>query len=540
MFNKKRGFLILLLMIVGICAMSSVNASDDVADTLTVDEAQIDDAPTAIEEVNEVAAVEGEDLAAANDDENVYEIAADEVDDGDKLSADGKDVVLSKDQSEEVLSYSYPSYSAYEIKLDSKYTITGLADSSIRFSIDPDIYMADYAFYFSFKIYKTYTNKKFSNLIFESGDLYSTSYDRSESYWTYTFKKGSLPAGTYYLTAINYKDSKVMDYATLVINKKATIISEDYNQFYNAGKIPVRVIDQSTGNPAAGFAVKATFSNGVTRTYTTDSNGYANFVPPVGVGKYSLTLSSADGSISAPAVVKSVTLKKAGVNIKASKVVEYKGFKTTLKATVKSGGNKVNEGKVAFKINGKTYKVNVKNGVATKKINLKKIKTYKYTAKYLGTANLKASKNVKAKATLKKRQNVKIKFKRPVVYMGQTKKVVVKITSKGKKVKSGLLYIRHKNGVDKVKVTKGKVVLYAVGLVSDHYKGTNGITTYYKKTVTKKFWMKYVPTEHKYKGVKVNYKATSKYKCPTCGKTGSHNHYSYGYFVKYTYPIKVT
>lgn len=43
----------------------------------------------------------------------------------------------------------------------------------------------------------------------------------------------------------------------------------------------------------------------------------------------------------------------------------------------------MDEGYVKFKINGKTFNVNVKNGIAKKKILLSKAKTYYYTAKFV-------------------------------------------------------------------------------------------------------------------------------------------------------------
>ena len=55
-----------------------------------------------------------------------------------------------------------------------------------------------------------------------------------------------------------------------------------------------------------------------------------------------------------------------------------------LKAIVKkSNGKSMDEGYVKFKINGKTFNVNVKNGIAKKKILLSKAKTYYYTAKFV-------------------------------------------------------------------------------------------------------------------------------------------------------------
>ena len=529
MFNKKRGLLILLLLIVGICAMSSVSASDDVSDVLTVDDAQVDEGQSAIEEVNEVAAAEGEDLAAANEDENVYEETAGEAD---KLAASEDDSKLTVDESNDKLSMIFANW--YSIDL-SDTLIASDKQQTIKVYIKPSQISGSYGYDYNFVVLDKNAKAVYTK--------HYKSTNTNEGTYTMTIAKNTLTPGAYVMAALNDYDNAVMDSAYLFVSGTAAITVNNYASSYMSGaKMTGRITDQVTGKAIYTVNVKAVFSNGktsVTKIYTPDANGYFSFEPPVGIGTWTVTVTPNANHITGSAVA-TATITKSGVSIKASKVVEYKGFKTKLKATVKVGGKNVNEGKVAFKINGKTYKVNVKNGVATKKIKLKKVKTYKYSAKYLGTANLKASKKVKAKATLKNRQKVKIKFKKPVVYMGQVKKVVVKITSKGKKVKSGLLYVKHKNGVDKVKVTKGRVVLYAVGLASDHYKGTNGITTYYKKTVTKKFWMKYVPTEHKYKGTKVNYKATSKYKCPTCGSRGSHNHYSYGYFVRYTYHIKVS
>ena len=62
-------------------------------------------------------------------------------------------------------------------------------------------------------------------------------------------------------------------------------------------------------------------------------------------------------------IQRTVTVKKAKVSVKAKKVVEYKGFKIKLKATVKSNGKNVNEGKVQFKIN-------VRNTLSTLKMVL--------------------------------------------------------------------------------------------------------------------------------------------------------------------------
>ena len=216
---------------------------------------------------------------------------------------------------------------------------------------------------------------------------------------------------------------------------------------------------------------------------------------------------------------------------------EYKGFKVTLKATVKSQGKKVNEGKVTFKINGKTYNVKVKNGVATKRLKLKKVKKYTYFARFTAS-NFKTSKKVSSKAIIKKRLDTKIVIKDQRIYMNDAKVFTIKVLTKsGKKVKDGKLKIRGVGTVD-VKNGKAKVVKYGLGI--KHLKKINGRTEYFKKTVSKKYKLKYVPTSHKYKASTKKLKITSVFKCPGCGNTHTHNHYAVGYYLVYKTRIVVS
>lgn len=300
-----------------------------------------------------------------------------------------------------------------------------------------------------------------------------------------------------------------------------------------------RVTDIYTGLPLIGVSVKVEFSNGVTNYYTTNYNGEISFVPSFKVGTYTATFSSNVGHISAEPIQKTIIITKASTTIKSKNVVEYKGFKTTLKATVKSNGKNVNEGTVSFRINGKTYKAAVKNGVATKKIKLKKIKKYTYTAQYNGNANLIKSKKVKRKATLKKRLATKIVAKNQKVNTVQTKFFYVKILTKsGKKVKGGKLKIVGKATPQPVK--NGKAKLIKSGAVSMLFKGTNGYVYKYKKSITKKYKLKYIPASHKYKASTKKIKLTLTYKCPVCGKTKTHYHYHRGYYTLYKTKIVVS
>ena len=76
-----------------------------------------------------------------------------------------------------------------------------------------------------------------------------------------------------------------------------------------------------------------------------------------------------------------LVVKKSIAKISAESSKNYKGLYSMLKANIKDTNcNSINEGIVKFKINGKTYNVKVKKGIAQKKIKLSKVKTYEYKA----------------------------------------------------------------------------------------------------------------------------------------------------------------
>ena len=86
--------------------------------------------------------------------------------------------------------------------------------------------------------------------------------------------------------------------------------------------------------------------------------------------------------------------------VKISTKTYYSNTKqySILKAVVKDDDDEpIDEGKVKFNVNGKSYYANVKNGVATKKIKLTKAKTYTYSATYIGNGHYKDSKKSSSK-----------------------------------------------------------------------------------------------------------------------------------------------
>ncbi|MEE3490661.1 MAG: hypothetical protein VZR10_07325 [Methanobrevibacter sp.] len=118
------------------------------------------------------------------------------------------------------------------------------------------------------------------------------------------------------------------------------------------------------------------------------------------VGTYKVEVVSLDGKTLAQSTIKIV---KTPTKVKISSIKGKPRAKKYVTATVydKSDGLKHWGGKVTFKINGKTYKVKVKKGVAKLKIKLpSKEKTYNCKATFSGDKNSK-SKTVKFKITVK-------------------------------------------------------------------------------------------------------------------------------------------
>jgi len=504
---KKKHIFILLFLMVGLLAISSASANENTTDIITNDDIGADDIATGIEEEPTI------NVADENEEDPIINIA-DEIETQDTLSRQNNEDKLSQDS---------PDYDAYSLWIDDS-TIHNWQQEAIIIHVNPTSNYY-YAYDFFIKFYDSDDNLVYSDNIY-SKDPYTSI--------KYNIPAYRLNPGTYTIELINYFDKELMDTSTLnVITDSfyAVFSAGNYNAYYNSGvTYNIRVTESGTGDALSGVSVKVVFSNSkktVTKYYTSDSNGYIKIVPPVGVGTYRVTISSNNAHVIASDLIKTATVKKSSVIMKAYKATAYQGYKLTLKATVKSQGKNVNEGKVTFKINGKSYTVAVKNGVATKKLKLKKIKSYTYTATFKGD-NFNAKK-VKAKAVVKKRYATKITVKNQKGYMGNKKTITVKVTTKsGKKVKSGYIEVGGTGTYSKVK--NGKAKLYVT--FRGNYQGYSGLTLYYKKSVSSKYKLKYVPSSLKYKSSSKKIKITSKFRCDICGKKSSHSHYINGYQIK--------
>lgn len=177
---------------------------------------------------------------------------------------------------------------------------------------------------------------------------------------------------------------------------KVKIISQDYSSYYDSNKkLHVQVKDMN-GNPVKDALAEVEFSNGYSDYEYTKSNGKYAFDVKLGVGNYKAKLFVNDGDYKSTPIKINVKITKAQSKITVKKITSYAGQYTKLKATVKDRfGDNINSGNVKFQINGKTYKVKVKNGVAIKKIKFKTAKTYTYKATF-------SSKNYKTKVASSK------------------------------------------------------------------------------------------------------------------------------------------
>ena len=496
---KKKYMILLSLILVSLCALSCVSASEDADATVAIDDVDVDPIEASVDEGLET---------------NVE----------DELSSDETETLSVDNSNDDKLAYDSPSSSDYNVKVYDK-TVHNWQDGSVKINIKPSDYYFAYDFYVN--VYDSDNNP-----VLDEEEIWST---EPADYVDYVIPE-RLGPGEYKIEITNYADDYILSTAKLTVSYDAVISAENYNAYYNSGvQYSIRVTELDTGLGLSGASIKIVFSNSkntYTRYYTSGSDGYIKFDPKIPVGTYTVTISSNNAQVIASSIVKSATVKKSSVSMSLAKASTYQGYKLTLKATVKSQGRNVNEGTVKFTINGKTYSVAVKNGVATKSIKLKKVKTYKYTATFVGD-NFN-TKKVAGKAKVNKRYATKIVIKNKKGYYNTKKTITVKVKTKsGKKVKDGYIYVGSSDSYSKVKNGKAKLYLtFSGNYKKGKYSYSSGFTFYFKKSVSTKFKLKYVPKSLKYKASSKKLKITSKYRCPDCHKKSSHSHSINGYNIK--------
>lgn len=242
---------------------------------------------------------------------------------------------------------------------------------------------------YQIKVLNTYDKKTISNLrlkldFYDANYNYVTSYVTTDKNGIYKCVVNSTP-GTYKIIVSiadnNYKTNK----ATINVNVKKTPIQLTAND----------IVSTTTATINLKANVKDIYGNNVIDgkiNFLIDGNNYESNVNE-DIATYTLSqLKAGTHNVIASFISDKYESNNVSFNIiinKASvKIVTYKWISTTkqyatLKAIVKSSNNKnINEGTVKFTINGKTYNVKVKNGVATKNVKLTKAKTYSYKATF--------------------------------------------------------------------------------------------------------------------------------------------------------------
>ena len=206
----------------------------------------------------------------------------------------------------------------------------------------------------------------------------------------------------------------------------AVIIAKNSTQKYNGdNEVAVKIVDND--NKIINNA-KVRINDRITPTY--DDEGIYYFYFDLNPGNHSLKITLDDSHHKAKPVFINLKIVKSKFTGKI-KCKSYWGTnkgKVTMKATAYNDELFYNEnGQFTFKVNGKSYKVKTKNGVATKTIRIKKAGTFTYTAKFTSD-RYSSSPTGKGKlyvySTSKKARTFKIKGYKIVVPIKKFNKLV--------------------------------------------------------------------------------------------------------------------
>ena len=292
----------------------------------------------------------------------------------------------------------------------------------------------------------------------------------------------------------------------------AVIIAKNSTQKYNGdNEVAVKIVDNN--NKIINNA-KVCINDRITPTY--DDEGIYYFYFDLNPGDHNLKITLDDSHHKAKPVFINLKIVKSKFTgkIKCKSYWGVSNSKFTMRATVYNDDLSYYEnGYVTFKINGKSYMVKTKNGVATKTIRIKKAGTFTYTAKF---TNDKYSSSVIGKGkfyvlnTAKKARIFKIKGYKTVIPINKFKKLV-NAKNSGKtliyKVKTNK---EIKQTVEKISYSYKWKYVKTVDLVYAHEK--TYYNSNYKYDTIKRHWIDdgvYYETCKLYKKVevkKVSYK----------------------------------
>ena len=322
------------------------------------------------------------------------------IDDSEELSSDSQELTdeLAISDEDTLGSVTLPEYNDYYIYVYNTTSYPGQKANINAYVQTADPNYFDYTMAFTVNVLDS------SNNVVASNTYVSTANYNGES--NFTVDTSSLPSGTYKLEVQNYYDDIVVAYGNYLFITKSKITAKDVSTSYGASKTFDIKITDSNGKPLVGIPVNIVMdgTKAFHQDVLTPKNGAISInLANIPAGKYSVYVNMAHVAGSAAKVVKKITISKANVKVTVKKVTARKNAKFTLKATVKDSKNKkITSGKVAFKVNGKTYTASVnKNGVASVKVQIKKTGTFTCKSTYKGTSNYKA-KTVSSKVVIKK------------------------------------------------------------------------------------------------------------------------------------------
>lgn len=169
-------------------------------------------------------------------------------------------------------------------------------------------------------------------------------------------------------------------------NYNAEFIADNVNVKYSPyNEYNVWLLDDN-GNDIEGEDVRLVWKDGRQESLEEwgDDYGYATFVDK-SVGNYKATVVLKNSDYNAKPVTINVKITKATVKLTAKKWVSTTKQYAVMKVYVKDhNDDPVDEGKVKFTVNGKSYNVNVHDGVAIKKIKPNKARNYRYKVTFTG------------------------------------------------------------------------------------------------------------------------------------------------------------
>ncbi len=182
--------------------------------------------------------------------------------------------------------------------------------------------------------------------------------------------------------------------------QKIEIIADDIDFYYSTTYSYIVSLVDYYGYPVSDAEeLKVIYDDGEEEIgeYNDDEEGQYLFSMDT-IANRKATFILTDPYYKADPVTINVKISKSPVKITTKTYYSNTKQYSILKATVKDDdGEPIYEGKVKFNINGKSYYVNVEDGVATKKIKLTKAKTYTYSATYIGNSHYKCSKTSTSK-----------------------------------------------------------------------------------------------------------------------------------------------